>query len=314
MKKNKILKEDKHTINIKEVEMAKKSAINLRFLKINYLNNLFYYTKDKIPKEVFNQRIINFFKENYESHSIFNFDGMEYCFGGIEITDKYIFGKLWKLKKKIDKDFPWNGKDYEPKNQMGEDYHFSYFYIDMNTKHLVVQDERELIVERFVEIISSWFDSFHNVKDGINFKYLNSKKDFIKELEGAYKVISAKFVVYPSNLDFDSISKPLDDEMHNLGISEIKQEIKSNEGVKLNLEKPNIFSSSLAQAMRGNGEIPEVKTQNKNGSITLLSKKIKHIKKQIQSIKDLNNSPEIKKLLINELKDVLKNLSEENGI
>lgn len=103
MKHNNILKDKKHYSLSKGVEMAKKNSINLRFLKINYLNNLFYYIKDKPPKEVFNQKIINFFKENFESHSIFNFDGMEYCFGGLEITDKYIFGKLWKLKKKVDK-------------------------------------------------------------------------------------------------------------------------------------------------------------------------------------------------------------------
>ena len=306
---NKKILKDKNPFNIRKgVEMAKKRSINLKFLKINYLNNLIYYSKGKHPKEVFTSKLKNFFKETFESNFIFKYEEMTYRFGALEIGENFIFGKLWKLKKKQDKDFPWNGKDYDIKSQLEADYQFSYFYINTQKNHLIIEDEREFTSDKVICVLSTWFDSFHNIKDGLNLQYLKSQKDFIKELEDSYKIVYAKFVVYPSNLDFDNISEPLDESMHKFGISEMKQEMKSNDGIKMDLDKPNIFSSSLAQSLRGNGEDPEIRTKDKKGNISIISKKIKNIKRQIQGIKDLNNSKEIKPLLIEQLNEVLEDL------
>ena len=294
--------------------MPKKSSINLKFLKINYLNNLIYFDGKNNPKQLFTNKLTNFFKENFETHTIFDYDGMQYCFGALEIGDKYIFGKLWKLKKKQDKDFPWDGKDYKPTPQIEADYHFAYFYINTLSNHLVLQDERDLTSETSVSVLISWFDSFHDLKDGLNLQYLKSKKDFIKELQEAYRIIYAKFTVYPSNIDFDNISEPLDNSMHELEISEMKQEIKSNQGVKLDLENPNIFSSSLAQSMRGNGKDPEVRVKDRNGNISILSKKIKHIRKQVDNLGDVNDTWRIKTILISQLNEVIKELDRQDGL
>jgi hypothetical protein len=218
-----------------KVDMSKKSSLNLRFLKINYLNNLNYYIKDKNPKEIFTSKLINFFKENFENHSIFTCDGIGYSFGAVEIGKNYIFGKLWKLKKKQEKDYPWNGKDYEIKPQLGDDFHFSYFYIETNTKHLIIQDEKELTSEKIIEIICSWFDDFNGISSGMDIEYLKSKKDFFDELKSAYKISSAKFILYPSNFDSDELSRDTDKALHDFGVTEWKQEIKSNEGINFTL-------------------------------------------------------------------------------
>lgn len=316
--KNK-MKKRKRNINLKifkqqgvvsKLIMAKDTRINLKFLKINYLSNIYYYEKDKTPKQVFTTKLINFFKENFETGTIFTYNGMGYRFGAVEIDNNSIFGKLWELKEKHEKDYPWTGKDYEIKPQLGADYHFSYFYIDTEHKHLVIQDERELTAEKTIQIIGSWFDSFHEVKGGMDIQYLKIKKEFFEELKDAYKIISAKFVLYPSNFDFDRMSKPLDDELHKLGISEVKEEIKSNEGIKMDLENPNRFSSMLAQSLRGNGKDPEIKTQNKNGSVSIITKKIKHIQRQILGIKDITDIRTIRPKIINELKDVMKEMDD----
>ncbi|MCX6742460.1 MAG: hypothetical protein NTX24_04810 [Candidatus Pacearchaeota archaeon] len=312
--KKKVLKSRKLIVIIgkERKKMVKNINLNLRFLKINYLNNICYYIKEKNPKEVFTLKLINFFKENFDSKSIFNFQGMNYRFGAVEIGQNHICGKLWELKKKHEKDYPWTGTDYEIKPQLGADYRFAWFYIDIQTKHLVLQDERDLTPDKAIQVLCSWFDDFHGIKEGINIQYLKSKKDFLNELKEAYKIVYAKFILYPSNFDYDGISKPLDDSLHALEISEMKQEIKSNNGVKLELDKPNVFSSSLAQALRGNGKDPEIKTQDKKGNITILTKKMKHIKKQIQGFKDINDIKKIKPHLIAQLKEVIKEMDNKN--
>lgn len=312
--KKKGLKSRKRVVIVgkEEKRMAKNTSLILRFLKINYLNNLIYYIKEKNPKEVFTAKLINFFKENFDSKSIFNFQGMDYRFGALEIGQNHICGKLWELKKKHEKDYPWTGTDYEIKPQLGEDYRFSWFYIDIETKHLVLQDERDLTPDKSIQVLCSWFDDFHGIKEGINIQYLKSKKEFLDELKEAYKIVSAKFVLYPSNFDYDGISKPLDDSLHALEISEMKEEIKSNNGIKLDLDKPNVFSSSLAQALRGNGKDPEIKTQDKKGNISILTKKMKHIKTQVEGLKDITDIKVIKPILIAQLKEVIKEMDKKN--
>lgn len=285
--------------------MGRKKHLNFRFLKVNYLNSIFYYGHNKSPKKIFHDYIIRFFKKSETDGEIFNFRGVGYRFGGLDITRDYAFGKLWKLKKKPDKNFPWTGKDYIIKEQISDDFLFSYFLFYFKTNHLIVQDEIGHSAEGIKNVFQVWFDNFYKTKDAINLQYLKNKKDFIKQLRDAYQIKRAKFTVFPSNFDFDHLSKPLDEEMKRLGISRLDQDVRGNTTIKLDLEKPNAFVSPLVQALRGNGEPPEVKIGDKNGNERQVSSKKKEIRRTIEDSRDLDD---IKKKIIQQLESVLEEL------
>lgn len=287
-------------------DMGRKRYLHFKFLKVNYLNNIIYYTqKGKTPKQAFHDRIAIFFEKNETNGKIFNYRKINYRFGGLEITQDYVFGKLWKLRKKPDKDFPWNGKDYIIKQQIGKDYVFNCFMFFFKTNHLVLQDAMEYTAETLKNVFQSWFDKFYNTKNSINLQYLKDKKGFIKQLKDAHKIIRAKFTVYPSNFDYDFLSEPLDKELKRLNVNRLDQEMTSETKIKLDLKKPNVFVSPLVQSLRGNGESPKVKISDKHGFVSEISPKKRHIKREIEDTHDLNN---VKRCIIKQLELILEEM------
>ena len=273
--------------------MPKEKNIELRFFKINYQHNFDYYTGKISPKQNFQNKLLNFFKNQNKKNIHFKYKGKEYQLCHIKVNEKkFIFGKLWKLKKKRGKDFPWNEKekDYNIKPRVTDDFNFNYFYISLTTNHLVIQNQRGFSSKFCIQLMSNWFDKIMSMKEGIIFQSLKDKTKFINQLKEAYKITYAKFTVYPSNHDWEFISQSLDEELKKKKISKLTQEVESNQGMIFDTEKENILSAPLAQSLRGNGENPVIKIEDKEGNISIISNKIRVIRRQIKEMDKMKDS------------------------
>lgn len=307
MKSSKYLKRKNLKVNI----MPRDRKIHLRFYKINYLPNLAYYGHSESPKKVFLKRILSFLSQNFENAYKYPFQRNFYQITALDVTTEYIFGKLWKLKKKKDKRFPWNGKDYEIKSEYRDDYLFNYFLISLKTNHLVIETKQFFTDLTSINVFEDWFNSFYKTKDSIRFQSVKRRTEFLRTLQNAMKskkVIRTEFIVYPSNYDFDHLSKPLDKRLHDLKVS--KQEVinHSNLGMIFSLNEPNEIASYLAQSLRGNGEPPKVITEDKKGYRDLITKKVKEYERIVE---EADNLKEMAKQLATHLKEVIEDLGDD---
>jgi hypothetical protein len=297
---------DKSDKNDLDSEENMRRYLRINFYKINYLGNLLYYENGKEPREVFHRILKDFFIKNFKEHKQYKHIDNFYQICKLQTDKDFIFGKLWKLKEKVSENFKFNGNDYvgEPINE--KDYIFNYFFISLKTHHIVIQDRDEYASGKVRYIFQKWFDEFTKTENSIDIRILKDKTDFIKKLKDAHKIIFAKFVVYPSNFDFDEISEPLDKALRRHNINKLTEEMESKDGLDLDLEgKPNIISSAIAQSLRGNGKEPIIKTENEKGKIEIITQKMKQITRQLEETDDVES---IKSELKNLLEDVLKEL------
>ncbi|MFW5895440.1 MAG: hypothetical protein ACOCT9_01720 [archaeon] len=276
----------------------------LKFIKINYmpLHLTDYHKKDVEPRELFNERLKRFFVENFEKENKYRFQNNDYQIAALSIEENLIFGKLWKLKERKDKEFPWTGDDYDTRPQYTDDYQFNYFLFTLDTHHGIIEDQHGYSSTTVMKVFKNWFEKHFEIEEGFNYQYIKNKKKFMKLLNEAHKITYAKFTLYPSNIDYDFISKPLDDELHKLGIDELSEEMKSEEGIEKELERPNLFSSSLVQSLRGNGEDPIIKTQDEKGNIEKISTKIEKV---VMEVEKLENIKKMKNILLSQLKEII---------
>lgn len=289
------------------VSMVIKRVVKLKFFKINYLNSLFYYNGNKEPRDIFHEKIKDFFQKNFKKQNKFEHLENYFQICALEIGNDFIFGKVWKLKEKLAEDFHFDGYDYVEEPFSEKDYVYNFFYISLKTNHIVIQHQNGYSSGKVRYILEKWYDDFYKIENGIVIQTLKDKKDFIKRLIESYKIIYAKFIVYPSNFDYDDISKPFDESLHKRRISKLTEIMESKEGMDLDLEKPNIVSMPLAQSLRGNGKDPVIKTQDRQGRIRIISQRLKHIMRQIEETDDIES---IKNELKNQLLDVLSELND----
>jgi len=280
--------------------------LKLKFGKINYKTNLEAFNNNQKPKDFFHQQLINFLTNNFENEEKFLMGDKYYQICALDINEDYIFGKLWRLRDKTTKGYMWTGTDYEPTPEKNQDYVFNYFLITLDTHHIIIQERRRYKARKVIWVLQHWFDEYYNISKGIEIQFLKQKRDILEILKRSKKITYAKFVLYPSNIDFDFISEPLDKELKKRKIKKYTEEMESDEGIQLDMNEPNIFSSALVQSLRGNGKPPKIRIEDKSGKKQEVSTTSYEIVKIIKEIEEI----ELKKEMIKLLRTLLEELDD----
>ena len=82
--------------------------------------------------------------------------------------------------------------------------------------------------------------------------------------------------------------------------------MESDEGIQLDMNEPNIFSSALVQSLRGNGKPPKIRIEDKSGKKQEVSTTSYEIVKIIKEIEEI----ELKKEMIKLLRTLLEELDD----
>jgi len=283
--------------------------LELKFYKINYFFNIEHYDKSRENvTKIFNDTLFDFFKHHYSERTKFQYDDDNYyqiCH--LRIKDNYIFARFYKLKDIQDKEWEHDGDDYIEKPQQKQELIDNYIYIDMVTHHAVVETQPIYSSGKVVKVIERWYGKHRKYNQTLNFRNLKNKKDFLPLLKEAHKIISAKFTLYPSNIDIDKLTKGLDDAIHRLKLSKLKQEMKSKQGMNFQVDEPDLFNSALYHSLRGNGDSPQIDIEDERGNVKKISKKIKDIMRIIESVE---KPDDLIKFLKEQLEDVKRELDE----
>ena len=79
--------------------MVVKRFIKLKFFKINYLYSFFYYNDNKKPRDIFHEKIKDFFQKNFKTQNKFEHLDNYFQICALEIGDDFIFGFAQEGKK-----------------------------------------------------------------------------------------------------------------------------------------------------------------------------------------------------------------------
>lgn len=253
----------------------------------------------------FNKNLIRYI-QNAELERLVENPSFEWKFGDIEVTDKYVFGRLGKIRKGKTK-FVYNEdkKSFLEVETNETEAEVSNFLISLD-RHIIVFEERpHLGYKEFMEIFKITFSRFFNQEDALTIELLTNKQMIESILRKSRKIVKTHFVLTPSNPDMNEESKLIDEELKKMRADSIKLDIKAKNG--LDYSKPNLLRSAIAQGNQGYGHYT-IKYENDQGDIITYESKRKTIKEQFEMPENLNEVKTIFKQILNK---ALHTLDEE---
>lgn len=177
----------------------------------------------------------------------------EWRFGDVEVKDGYIYGRLGKIRRgKTKFVYDESKKGFKESESHETEAEIANFVISLK-RHVMVFEERRPNIgyTEFIFSFTTGFSNYVKKRDALNITLITDKILVENIIKNARKIMTARFVIKPSNPDWDADSKKIDEELKAMKAQSGKLEVTNKDG--LDFHKPTILRGAIAQSNMGYG-------------------------------------------------------------